>query len=77
MSLPTRDECRAMLEEHADGSRIPGHWEISGYPYSDEQALKVAEFCLITGQPLSAIATIDGLLNLARRVAELEERART
>jgi hypothetical protein len=70
--FPSRDDCLESLRQQA------GHygdtWIISGNPYDQESALKVAEFCLLVEQPLTAAVTADGMLNLARRITALEAR---
>lgn len=49
-------------------------WFIDGAEYSEVQARKLAEYCSITGQHLTSIATIEGALNIARRVMSCEVR---
>lgn len=80
MSLPTEDECLNFLR--ISKNAIPDqrgsdwYWWIGGAEYPERQAVKLAEYCLITGQALTSIATIDGMLNIVRRIVVLEERAR-
>lgn len=49
------------------------YWQIDGVTYPERQALKLAEYCMLTGQPLTSIATVEGALNMARRMAAAEE----
>lgn len=74
----TRDECVNFLKTSrnaiADVRGADWHWQINGVDYPEHQAVKLAEYCLITGQPLTSLATIDGFLDVARRVVALEER---
>lgn len=78
MSLPTKSDCidflrvsrNAIMEVNANEVT----WFINGVMYPEGQAIKVAEYCLITGQALTSTATIDGILNLARRTVMLEHR---
>lgn len=49
------------------------YWVIDGVAYPEQRAVKLAEYCMITGQNLTSFATIEGALNLARRTAAAEE----
>jgi len=49
-------------------------WRISDRTYSHKGALQIAELCLLTGQPLSAICTTEMFLNMAQRITELEKK---
>lgn len=70
----TEAQCRAALDESPDAEWLPGlgQWRISGAWYDDGSALKIAELCLLTRQPLTAIGMTDIFLNLARRIDDLE-----
>jgi len=57
----------------ADQRGSDWYWSIGGVEYPEAQALKLAEYCMITGQPLTSLATIEGALNLARRIAANEK----
>jgi len=70
---PSRDACQELLARQAEPAVPPFAWRIDGYPYPEESALELAELCLLTGRDLSAIATASLMLNLARRIADLEE----
>lgn len=48
------------------------YWQIDGIMYPEHRAFRLAEYCLLTGQPLTSIATVEGALNQARRITELE-----
>lgn len=49
------------------------YWTINGIDYPESQAIKLAEYCMITGQALTPLATIESALNLARRAAAAEK----
>lgn len=75
MKRPTEQEIRDLLKAHAPADKSGElRWRIDGHWFVDAQALRMAELALLTGQPLSAFITPDLLLNLARRLAVLEER---
>lgn len=74
MSLPTRAECLELLNSAATYVPDTDSWVLSGHPYTTGQAVKIAELCLITDRPLSAVGTADLFLDLARRIAALEDR---
>lgn len=77
MKRPSDTDIRAFLEEYGELSstsdRGVNTWLISGHFYKEARALEVAETCLLTGQTLSAVTTTPLALNLARRLADLEE----
>lgn len=52
-----------------DSGRV---WTVDGYPYDQDTALKLAEIAVITGQPLTAVATVNTLHSIVTRMAELE-----
>lgn len=57
----------------ADQRGSDWYWSINGVEYPEAQALKLAEYCMITGQALTPLATIEAALNLARRVQAAEK----
>lgn len=81
MSLPTASECLDFLK--SSRSAIPdihGHehtWMIDGVEYPEARAILLAEYALLTGQPLTSLATIEAAVNLARRIATLEIRLKS
>jgi hypothetical protein len=72
---PTRDDCLALLAAQADPADPPHRWRILGIPYAEDDALRLAELCLLTHQDLSPLASTAFMLDLARRLADLEEKA--
>lgn len=62
---------KTAIMEVKDGGEIV--WFVGGVEYSEAQALKLAEYCFLTGQVLTSIATIEGALNVARRCAAAEK----
>lgn len=72
---PTPEQVREFL--HAWATQVPdddAFW-ISGYRYSEQDALNVAETCLLTGQDqLTAVVSSSMMLEQARRIADLEDR---
>lgn len=78
MKQPTPAEIKEFL--YLKGSPLPEVdgkielWRISDRTYSHKGALQIAELCLLTDQPLSAIGTTEMFLNMAQRIAELERK---
>jgi hypothetical protein len=72
---PTRDDCLRLLAAQADPAVPPYAWRVFGAPYTEEDALQLAELCILTHQDLSPVATVTLMLDLARRLADLEEKA--
>lgn len=74
--LPTKHDCLKFL--HSSKNAIfdveRGVWQIGGAEYPEDRAVLLAEYCLITGQTLTSLATIEAALDLARRVVVLETR---
>jgi hypothetical protein len=73
---PTRDDCLALLAAQADPADPPHRWRILGIPYTEDDALRLAELCLLTHRDLSPLASTALMLDLARRLADLEEEFR-
>lgn len=80
---PTPDEIRAFLTLHAahyDGNmpNCPNReWGVPSVggtyaAYPDRDALLLAELCLLTGQPLSDVLTVQMQVDTARRLSALE-----
>jgi len=71
---PTQGDCLKFMNDSKNAVPDPEHgtWFIGGIEWPEERALMLAEYCLLTGQALTSIATVDGALNLARRIADLE-----
>lgn len=74
MKRPTVQQCLDLLEQQADPAVPPYAWRILGIPYTEEDALRLAELCILTHQDLSPLATTALVLDLARRLADLEEK---
>lgn len=76
LKLPTKSECLKFLYDSKNAIFDPDTrtWQIGGADFPEERALMLAEYCMITGQALTSLASIDAALNLARRVVELEFR---
>lgn len=80
MKRPTETDIRAFLEEQGEvQSTASGtDWCVPSLNggtrwYPEPQALLLAELCLLTGQPLTDINTVAAQLDLAGRMADLEE----
>lgn len=72
---PTPEQVEAFLDAGPTREDADGYYWISGYRYSRQDALNVAELCLLMGQDqLSAIVSSAMMLEQARRIADLEER---
>lgn len=66
-----REDCLALLER---GARHYGEvWIISGRPYVQEAALRIAELCIRCKRPLSDVISVEWALSVARRLDTLEE----
>lgn len=78
MSLPTEAECLKFMNDSKNAIHDPDHgtWFIGGVEFPQPQAIKLAEYCLLIGSPLTSIATVEGALNIARRVKTLEDQRR-
>lgn len=78
LNRPTEQEIRNFLAENAEPGQFMSSrtwsWFISGFEYGEENALAIAELCLITGQPMSAMVSSRMVLTLARSMADLEQR---
>jgi hypothetical protein len=70
----SQEDVRAYLEQQARKSPGSDLWVISGMYFPEDAALRISEFCLIMGQPLSSLISTDVMLALARRLAVLEDR---
>jgi hypothetical protein len=71
--IPSPDEVRDFLASSDAILRDDGRWIIDGWLYDGAHALMVAELCMLTGQERpSAIAATAVFLNMARRIAALE-----
>jgi len=73
MKRPTVRQCRDLLEQQADPAVPPYAWRILGIPYTGEDAIRLAELCILTHRDLSPVVTASLMLDLARRLADLEE----
>lgn len=76
--LPTPAEVRAFLVANARQAE-DDRWEVPTRDRAirrtfEPAALKIAEICLITGVPLSDVASTDWALAIVRRLAVLEEK---
>lgn len=72
---PTPEQVEAFLDAGATREAADGYYWISGYRYSRQAALEVAELCLLLGRDkLSAVVSSSMALEQARRIADLEER---
>lgn len=78
-TLPTKAECLKFLLDSKNSIFDPDHrtWLIGGVEYPEDRAVMLAEYCLITGQAMTSLATIEAALNLARRVTLLEAALRS
>jgi hypothetical protein len=78
MSRPTQEEVREALEEDCKPvPGRPGEWVVAGHWVKEAQALDVAEICLIVGRrPVTDVLSGAMFLNLARRIADLEDRTK-
>lgn len=80
MKRPTYSEIHDFLTVHSESCTtldkgVDGReWVIDGELVPEEEALKLAEVCLIADIPLKNAGLIDAFLNIARRVADLEEK---
>lgn len=74
VTLPTHAECLKFLSDSKNAIPDYDHrtWMVGGVEYPESRALLLAEYCLITGMPMTSLATIEAALNLARRVVLLE-----
>lgn len=64
-----RNSRNAIMETN-DAGEIS--WRIDGMILDESRARRLAEYCSITGQALTTIATIEGALNIARRTLSNE-----
>lgn len=76
--MPTEEEITAALHEHAE-QWAPDMWffgdaSFTPMPHSTAKARMIVKACLILGQPVSDVITIDMFLTLVERVVALEGR---
>lgn len=76
--MPTEEEITAALHEHAH-QQEPDAWVFgprswTPMPHSTAKARMIVKACLILGQPVSDVMTIDMFLTLVERVVALEGR---
>lgn len=75
---PTPEQVETFLTTHAYQATegpLKGLWGVRSNWFTDAEAMKRAEWAMLTGQPLSADpVSMDALLEQARRIADLEER---
>lgn len=68
----TPEECMARLREEC--RNYGDRWVISGYPYDERRALEIAELSIRFGTQLTAVVSVELMLNVARRLDAIEER---
>lgn len=77
-TLPTRSDCMDFLRTSRNAiiemNGADAYWFVDGVKYPEDRALMLAEFCILTGQRLTSIATIEAALNQVRRITETEMR---
>ncbi len=76
--MPTEEEITAALHEHAE-QWTPDTWVFGGFasnpvPHTTAKARMIVKACLILGQPISDVLTIDMFLTLVERVVAIEGR---
>lgn len=76
--MPTEEEITAALREHAE-EWTPDIWAFSKTVggvtlHETEKARKIVKVCLMLGQPVSDVITIDLFLAMAERLAAIEGR---